>query len=262
MRAFHGAIVSSRCEAARPRPAHVVALLVLLALSSGCQSSRANPTYRAPSRDIKTVTLVQPDVKVYRLHLDDTRELVDEWSEQVRKNIVRSVSKLVEKRGRFVLSGPGEIRPGAEQQEYADVRPLFEVVAVSALTYAVNLRDPAADPLFPVKRQLFDYSLGPLPALANAAGTDALLFVYAFDYVSSGERKAAVAFRALIAPMQPGHSMMAAALVDPRTGDLLWFSARRRPAKGIFSFSDLRVAGDAESMVADVFEDLAAPARK
>jgi len=98
-------------------------------------------------------------------------------------------------------------------------------------------------------------SLGPLPALAEMAGTDGLLFVWASDYVSTAGRKVLTVLTAgpLGAAVPPGSPTFFVALVDSRTGDLLWFS---RPT--LTNALDLRSVGSAERVVRLAFEDLSA----
>ena len=58
-------------------------LVLALGLLAGCAIApyRAHPQFEERSRTIKTVALLPPDVKVYRLTAGGVRELMDEWSE-------------------------------------------------------------------------------------------------------------------------------------------------------------------------------------
>lgn len=144
----------------------------------------------------------------------------------------------------------------AAREEFEDAKTLFQAVGLSATlhTYRPEAR-------FTTKTEHFDYTLGPLPALAEASETDALLFIQAVDHISSGGRIArnvaiALISTAFMVPIIPGGGITAitAALVDARTGDILWFN---RQASG--GSHDLRDPASAEEFVKDAFEAFARP---
>jgi hypothetical protein len=115
---------------------------------------------------------------------------------------------------------------------------------------------PESGAQFETKTKQFDYSLGSLPRIGQASGADAVLFIDASDQISSGGRVArdvallvvGAAFGVIAIP-QGGLTSVAAALVDPRSGDVLWFN--RHAARGVY---DLRKLDSAESCVADAFD--------
>lgn len=265
-------------------------LLLAVGFLAGCAGSpyRVYPQFEAGSRDvppdilgyryhvhlrfeerlsgIKTVALMPPDVKVYQLTADEGRDVMLEWSEMARKNLARSMAKQVGPNARFVLKEFDPTRFPDAQQEFDDVRPLFEAVALSALAHAKYGPDG-----FETKVERFEYSLGPLTALAGAAEVDALLFVHVIDHISTPGRTTLRFVSGLIfaLPTQGrsleawhgGNTGIVTALVDFMTGDLLWFSARgSTPGKGLsFVGYDLQDPGDAESLMRDVLKDLGKP---
>ena len=238
----------------------LTAPLFAVALLAGCATSAPGPDRRAPQfaerlPTISAAALMPPDVKVYELSAGGTRELMDDWSQKARENVVTSLHKRLQP-GRGAPLGLKEFDPAQDpalEEEFRDVRALYEAVSMSVIAHTY-----APGTTFPTKLERFDYSLGPLPRLGEAAGADTLLFVSASDEISSGGR---VALNFLIVVMAAaggtvaipagGATVITAALVDTKTGDLLWFTAR-----GSSGAHDLREPASADSLVADTFEEL------
>jgi len=145
---------------------------------------------------------------------------------------------------------------------------MFEAVVMSVLAHSYAH-------VAPLKKDLLGYSLGPLPAVREATGADAVLFVYAVDHVLAPEVHMvnvmlAIAsggmFRVtggLVVPIGGSFTLavdpnlIVAALVDSQTGDILWLAWRHWQSE-----DDLRKASSAESLAGMVFDDLAASRRK
>ncbi len=232
----------------------VLLSVLCLGLLAGCATApyRADPQFPVRSRAIKTVAMVPPDVKVYSLSAGGTRELMDDWSETGRKNMVASIARQSSTGAGFALK---EFDPAGFPQakaELEDVRPLFEAVTLSAVAHTYGQTSQ-----FETKKERFEYSLGALPALGEASQTDALLFVYAVDHISTGGRVAlnvltvllGAAARTAIVPAG-GATLVFTALVDQKSGDLLWFDVR-----GSRGAHDLRDPASVESLVAEAFAD-------
>ena len=232
----------------------VLLSVLCLGLLAGCVAApyRADPQFPVRSRAIRTVAMVPPDVKVYSLGAGGTRELMDEWSETARKNMIAAIARQSVAGVGFALK---EFDPAGSPQakaELEDVRPLFEAVTLSAVAHTYGQTNQ-----FETKKERFEYSLGPLPALAEASQADALLFVYAMDHISTGGRVAlnvlmvilGAAARTAIVPAG-GATIVFTALVDQKSGDLLWFDVR-----GSRGAHDLREPTSVEGLVADAFAD-------
>ena len=65
-----------------------VVLFLALGLLAGCAPATylTHPQFEERARLIKTVALMPPDMKLYRLTAGGVTELMDEWSEQGRRN--------------------------------------------------------------------------------------------------------------------------------------------------------------------------------
>lgn len=218
-------------------------------------SVRTHPQYEERLRHIRSVALMPPDAKVYGLTAGDKRDLVDEWSETARKNLAEAMATHGGTAGQFVLKAFDPAGSPSTRQEYEDARPLFEAVSLSALAHAYG-----GDFGFKTKQERFEYSLGPLTSLTEAAQADALLFVYVTDYISTGGRKALIGLAVLLAPLDPrmlfvlataaGPTQVVTALVEARTGEVLWFGPHF--SRGY----DLRDSASVQSLLCDVFSDL------
>ncbi len=234
-----------------------IALLAAATLLAGCVTApkpyRVAPGFQERLPTIKTVALLPADVKVYELGAGGTRELMDEWSDKARENVLDSIHKRVGQGGLLALKEFDPAQDPAVDEEVRDVRALYEAVSSSVITHTYAL-----ETVFQTKKDRFDYTLGPLPKVAQAADADALLFVYAVDHISSGGRVALNIFTVLVGAAAGviivpagGATVVTAALVDAKTGDLLWFNARASRGG-----HDLREAASAESLINDTFAEL------
>lgn len=261
-----------------------IAIVVSLALVAGCGPAmyRTVPDYQGRLPTHATVALMPPHVEVYRVSIDQTKtegpfqlkeELVAEWSEAARGNVGQAISRRVLDDGSLALKISDAAQSRAVLQEHEDIRPMFEAVAMSVLAHGYEYVPP-------LKKDLLGYSLGPLPALREATGADAALFVYAVDHVLAAQLHAWNVFLAImfsggvraptggglpayvLVPTSPptvagGANLIVAALVDLQTGDILWL-AWQQWESGKLGAHDLRKASSAETLVGKVFEDLAA----
>jgi hypothetical protein len=230
--------------------------LAVLAFLSGCATTpyRAHPQFEERLRAGLRVAVMPPDVKVFQITAGEVREQMDEWSEAARKNVLAAIGRQVRSGRSLTFHEFDPAKSQAAREELEDATPLFQAVSLSAILHTYH-----PETQFQTKVERFDYSLGPLPALAEASESDALLFVIARDHISTGGRVArnialvliGAAAGVVIIP-EAGISSMAAALVDAHTGDVLWFNTH---ATG--GANDLRDPASAESFVTQAFEAFA-----
>ncbi len=229
----------------------------------GSTALRIHPQYWHRAREIRTVGVLPPDAKVYSLTAAETRDVVDQWSATARKSLLKSVADQPTTQGGLVIRQFDPTTYPASQQEYEDVRPLFEAVALSV--WAHSYEHYKAGGVQPLKEGYIEYSLGPLLPLAEGAGTDALLFLYATDHISTGGRIGRQVLQDVISVLtlgavpapaierneNRGQAPLATALVDPQTGDILWFYTLSGGG-----MTDLRDSTSTDRLVARAFEDL------
>jgi hypothetical protein len=236
-------------------------------LLSGCVpaavSYRANPRFQQQSQQIRTVSILRPEVKVYQIDAGGVREEITEWSTQARTNVVSALDNELRTNMKTVVKVVSEESLAEEKTRLEETRALYAAVSAMILLHTYpNPNSPGH--LFEEKLKSFDYSLGTeVHRLAN--GADALLFLDAQDHVWTAGRQAlqalgvilgvgaGVATGVVIIPAMSGGTGVKAALVDSGTGDILWINA---VGSGIGK--DLRDPASAREMVGQLFKDFAA----
>lgn len=171
----------------KKRGPDLATLLLALGFLAGCAGSRypTHPQYKEHLRGIRTIALIPPYVNVYQLTVTGRGDLVEDWSEAAWKNLAQSMAKQVGPAGRLVFKEFDPTSSAAAKQEYEDVGPLFEAVALSVLAHVY-----VPDTRFETKKNRFDYSLGPLTSMTTVAEVDAILLVYVAAHIPTGGRVA------------------------------------------------------------------------
>jgi hypothetical protein len=211
-------------------------------------SHRSHPEIEARARNIKSIGLVSPDIKIYELTSGGTRELRDEWSAVGKENILNTLAKSLKEKGveTKVLGVDKDLN-----EELEDVQALYRAVAASIRFHTYG------DYVFPEKQKNFDYSVGPIENVLAAYGVDALIFVYGRDEISTGGRRAlmaagiiAGALTGVMAVPRGGVTVMSITLMD-RAGSILWFNI-----KGSGAGYDLRDSENTSQFVVDMLSGL------
>ncbi len=206
----------------------LVALGVITSMAlTGCAGARhyAHPDLRDRSSATASIAAVTVDVRVLSWGFGGG-QFSGEWSETARTNLRNAIAKHFGSDPRFTVKEFDPKEAEATQQELEQVRRVMEDILAARVEKGV-----ACLP-------------GPALALADAAGTDALLLVYASDRImTSGFRAAMVATFVVIVPLFAATLWLAwppfrisasdyhvaaldtitLCLVDPRKGDVLWF---------------------------------------
>ena len=194
---------------------------------SGCASTlRTAPSFDSTIKTVKTIAVMPPDVKVFKITAGGVTEQIDEWSDQSKKLIEAALKKHLGERYGFEIKFVSEDWLKTNHKDvWTANRALYEAVCLSALLHAYSDINT-----FPAKLKNFDYTLGEeVQELSSIVQTDALLFVYGFDYEATACRAAlwwwnlslAVLTGSSLLPTNP--SMMIVGLVDGKAGDVVWF---------------------------------------
>ena len=73
-------------------PQRILNVLIILPLVTGCASTlRTSPMYPSAIKQIKTIAVMPPNIEVYKLTAGGVRELIDEWSDESKKLIEKSL---------------------------------------------------------------------------------------------------------------------------------------------------------------------------
>jgi hypothetical protein len=193
----------------------------------------------------KKIVLIEPEIFVKELSVGGVAEKVDEWSIKAKNNVRSALAAQIASRHLFdKLELPENLSP-EEIASLDEHVALYDVVGFNAFYYSRAEFDA-----WKHKRTEFDYTLGSgLKTLADRSGADAALFIVGEDYISTGGRKAARVFAAMFGVvLPPSPTFLSAALVDLRSGDILWMN---------YGFAmdskDLRIAEDVNKMMNEMF---------
>ncbi len=208
---------------------------------------RKNPQFDSACKSIKTYGLVKPRVEAYEISAGGVPELRDDWCAAARGNVVAAFEREFSSK----MINLKTIEPDVStSQEFDEVSALYKVVS-----YSIKAHTYSAETLFPEKVDKFDYSLGPIDRLLERHGCDGLLFVYGYDEISSGGRKALMAAGAIVAALtrvvvmpRGGSTTLEVALVDA-SGAILWYDFQAHTG------FDLRDPGSAAQLVEGVMSD-------
>lgn len=241
----------------------ILGLVGAVYLLSGCVAAvsyRTNPGFQEEAKRIHTIAVLPSEVKVYQIDAGGVREEIAEWSAQARTNLVTALENTLP--GKMQVS----LKPVSEESLTEDKSLLEDTRALYAAVSAMILFHTYPNPNFPSyffeeKLKNFDYSLGTeVGSLAD--GAEALLLLDAEDHVWTAGRQAlqtlgvilgigaGVATGVVVIPRMGGGTGLSAALVDSRTGDILWINA-----VGSGAGTDLRDPASAGQMVDQLFKD-------
>lgn len=215
------------------------------------QSFRAHPDFAHRMKNIRTIAILRPDVKVFEIAAGGVKELRQEWCDAACMNFQ---SAFVAEFQRFGYDFKILDQTQDDSSELREILSLYDDVVTSVLRHAYS-----GPQLFPAKTENFDYTIGQIDALLEPVGADALLLIRGTDEISSTGRKTMQTFgilagAALGVVMTPnmGMTMVIASLVD-RSGDILWFNIRG--GSGGYDLRDPESAAKLASQSLDGFQE-------
>jgi len=243
---------------------HLALLVPLAYLLSGCvvpaASSRTSAHFAEQSAQIRVVALLPSEIKIYQIDAGGVREEIEAWSVQARNNVVTAVENELRAKLNAAVKTLNEESLPEEKARLQETRALYSAVSTMILLHTYP-NPNFTGYVFEEKIKNFDYSLG--SAVSDLAkGAQALLLLDAEDHVWTGGRQAlqalgiilgiaaSVATRTLVIPQLGGGTGVRAALVDSRTGDILWINV-----VGAGAGKDLRDLASAKEMVSQLFKD-------
>lgn len=228
-------------------------VLLLPAPLRASELAKAHPDLAAKLHGIKTVVLLPPRISMYEIGAGGTPEKMEDWGAAAQANVSRAFLERVLSSTMFRLIELDENSlPAAARDTYDETRLLYQVVASSIINHTYDTYRPG---FFQAKADKFVYSLGAaVPDLAPDA--DAFLLIEGFDHRTSGGRKALQAgtmlvgavFGVIAVPRGAGN-LLTVALVEAKTGTILWFYRTH------YSY-DLREASNTSTFAEDVLKEL------
>ena len=231
----------------------IVLYMLILAILAGCAPAhfRTHPQLQEKVQGIKTVAIMPPGIKVYRLDVGGGTEFMDERTETAKQTVATAIEKELGRHAGVVvktfpsppaiLDTTSNLKAAELKAELEDTQALFEAVSSSVRLHAYTPASGNADQRFPEKLKNFDYSLGPeVERLAKLANADALLFISGVGHVPTGGRATLMVLMGILGflggpGVPPGALTFEAgqwgaphgfsvALVDGKTGALLWYN--------------------------------------
>ncbi len=180
-----------------------------------------------PAKGAVRILIFRPDIKVGEQTTAGLFQPNAEWYENARRELTAAL--LAAKKNRQFDAILHEEPTAAKAAQYAEYLALFRVIVGSAIRHKLFARDP-----LPSKADRFDWSLGSgIAQLVADSNADYGLFLFSHDGFESSGRKAAQLVASLMGARDtPGAHLGYAALVDLKSGDLLWLNV------------DLKATGD------------------
>lgn len=229
-----------------------LAAIGLMLCLSACTTTRqvSDSGFRAPEGNYKLLVL-QPDISVGVITAGGAFEFREDWTEQAKRNVVKSLTAQQAKRG-------GQIKVAATREDTgADPALVADLVWLhTAVGQAVAMHKFAPFPL-PTKKDRFDWTLGSRAVeFGVATNYEYALFLHAQDSFSSGGRVALQIAGMLscglgVCVMPAGGSQAAfASLVDLKTGQVVWFNTLGS------SVGDIRTPEGADKMVSTLLDNM------
>lgn len=213
----------------------------------------AHPDLAAKLPGMTTVVLLPPRISMYEIGAGGTVETMEDWGTAAQSNVSRAFSTSPLSVAPFRVTELDEqtLSPTV-RDTYNEIRLLYEVVGDSIRLHTYSDSGPS---LFPGKIHAFVYSLGS-DVQQLAPDADAFLLIEGFDQRSSVGRKVLQGGTTLIAVLlgaiaipRGGDNLMTVALVEAKTGTILWFY---RTSSGY----DLRDTSSAAVFAEDVLKAL------
>lgn len=224
-----------------------VACLLFMAFGCAPKIYRAHPELEIRSKAIKNPGVISPDVKIFELTAGGIRELRDDWSIKGEENVLRAITEGLGEREIEIktLTVDEDI-----EEEMEDIEALYRAVSISIILHTYG---PF---VFPEKKKNFEYSIGSIERILEKFGSDALIFTYGFDEISTNGRKAlkvasiiAGAFTGIIIMPRSGITVVSVALIDA-SGTIFWYSI-----KGSEGDYDLRKPKSTSRLMKDILSD-------
>ena len=217
---------------------------LVLAVPMGARAEvKADANFRFPAGKPARIIVFRPDVKVGTMGVGSVEEPNADWTATAREKLAAQIDAQQKASGNQAIFLPDQ--EGEKAQTVADYQALFRTVA-GAITQHKMV--PGAG--LPTKKKAFDWTLGPGAAkLGEIGGGDYALFVSTHDaYGTAGRKVMQFLFAGMFGGYMPaGIHASYAALVDLKTGNIVWFNMD--PASG----GDVRTDEGAVKRVGQLF---------
>ncbi|HBG62051.1 MAG: hypothetical protein A2Y03_06630 [Omnitrophica WOR_2 bacterium GWF2_38_59] len=210
-------------------------LILVLFLFTGCAplTYRTNSAFDTYFKEKKRVLVLSPDMKIYKLTAGGVDQYQEDWSFESNKYMKDEIKSELDsfKTIDFAYLDTNSLGQ-ADKQFIDEQKSIYYTVASSVV---VHTYEPAL--LMKHKLKDFDYTMGiELSEIKNIQDAEVILFVSGRNYIWTAGRAslaflsgAVGLFTGVYLPVPAGKELLAASLVDVKTGDILWFNYLAMP---------------------------------
>lgn len=227
-------------------PICLASAVALVAISAPVQAqapvltekSAVREGFAFPEKGDVRVLVFRPDIKIGETTTAGLFQTQAEWHVLAREQLLSAL--IAETRQRGILASLHD----EESALLSEHRALFRLIVSAAIRHKLFGRDP-----LPGKAGSFDWTLGPgMAQVAPQSGADYGLFLFSQDsFQSAGSKAVGLVASLMGAGAEGGRHFGYAALVDLRSGDLLWLNVDLK-APG-----DVRTAEGAADRIRQLF---------
>jgi hypothetical protein len=214
------------------------------------ERSGSRPGFTMPTNGQARILLLRPRIKVGAQSTGGDFEPNADWTAQARQNVAAALNQAQGSLGNRIIVQ--EEPAGDAAQVSADYMALFTALAGSVREFQFFRGNRLPTKLRDNRNGNFDWTLGPgVSAIPGAADADYALFINTEDHYGSTGRK----IFQVLAALGPGVAIRSglhrgyAALIDLRTGHLLWLNADDQMG------GDVRTTDGAQRRVQQLLED-------
>ena len=214
------------------------------------ERSGSRPGFTMPTNGQARILLLRPRIRVGAQSTGGMFEPNADWTAQARQNIAAALSQAQGSLGNRIIVQEDPV--GEAAQVSADYLALFSALAGSVREFQFFPGNRLPTKLRDNRTGNFDWTLGPgVSAIPGAVDADYALFIATEDHYGSTGRKVLQ----VLAALGPGVAVRSglhrgyAALIDLRTGHLLWLNADDQMG------GDVRTSDGAQRRVQQLLED-------
>ena len=211
-----------------------------------------SPEVAAPAEPPKRVVVLSPEFRVFVQSAGGVREIEPDWTTKAQDSLTLAVERHLRHDPRFSVSAPVDPASAEEADLLREHVELFKIVAMNS-TMLIR----AGGKAWEEKKIQYDYTLGDGLALyADRANADyAFMIGGAQVKQTGGSIFMQLALAGTLGVVMPGGgTYLMLALVDMRTGNIVWFNSLEGGEVFGMTGSDLRDEGTANEIVGKLFD--------
>ena len=202
--------------------------------------------------EVRRVVVLQPEFRVFVQSAGGTREIEPGWTEQAQNALALAVERHLRHDPRFAVAAPVEPATAEEATLLREHVELFKVIASNS-SMMIRFGGKA----WQEKKLQYDYTLGDGLALYGDRSNADYAFMIGGAQVkqTGGSVFMQLALAGTLGVVMPGGgTYLMLALVDMRTGDIVWFNSLEGGEVFGMTGSDLRKEGTADEIVGRLFD--------